>query len=30
MLDQVKTAIETKGAGSVQDLLNAGDTWVVD
>ena len=30
MVDQVKTAIETKGAGSVQDLLNAGDTWVVD
>ena len=30
MVDQVKSAIETKGNSSVQDLLNAGDTWVVD
>ena len=30
MVDQVKSAIKTKGTGSVQDLLNAGDTWVVE
>ena len=26
---QVDSAIKTKGAGKVQDLLNAGDTWKV-
>ena len=30
MVDQVKSAIKIKGTGSVQDLLNAGDTWVVE
>ena len=30
MVDQVKSAIETKGAGNVRDLLNAGDTWTID
>ncbi len=30
MVNQVKSSIETKGAGNVQDLLNAGDTWVVE
>ena len=29
MVAQVDTAIKAKGAGKVQDLLNAGDTWTV-
>ena len=29
MVDQIDLAKEKKGAGSVQDLLNAGDTWIV-
>jgi len=29
MVAQVDSAIKTKGAGMVQDLLNAGDTWKV-
>ena len=29
MVSQVKSAIKTKGAGKVQDLLNAGDIWTV-
>jgi hypothetical protein len=29
MLDQIDKAIKQKGIGSVQDLLDAGDTWVV-
>jgi len=29
MVAQVDSAIKTKGAGKVQDLLNAGDTWTV-
>ena len=29
MVAQVDSAIKTKGAGKVQDLLNAGDTWKV-
>ncbi len=29
MVEQINHAIEKKGAGSVQDILNAGDTWVV-
>jgi|TARA_B100000809_G_C15024258_1_gene489579 2-oxoglutarate ferredoxin oxidoreductase subunit beta len=30
MVNQVEMAKKIKGTGSVQDLLNAGDTWVVD
>ena len=30
MVDQINFAKEKKGTGSVQDLLNAGDTWKVD
>ena len=30
MVDQINFAREKKGTGSVQDLLNAGDTWKVD
>ena len=30
MVDQINSAKEKKGKGSVQGLLNAGDTWVVD
>ncbi len=29
MLDQIDKAVKQKGIGSVQDLLDAGDTWVV-
>ena len=29
MVDQIDFAKKKKGTGSVQDLLNAGDTWVV-
>ena len=29
MVSQVESAVKTKGAGKVQDLLNAGDTWTV-
>mgnify|MGYP001168016662 FL=1 len=29
MVSQVEYAVKTKGAGKVQDLLNAGDTWTV-
>ena len=29
MVSQVDAAIKTKGAGKVQDLLNAGDIWTV-
>ena len=29
MVSQVNAAIKTKGAGKVQDLLNAGDIWTV-
>ena len=29
MVAQVDSAIKAKGAGKVQDLLNAGDTWMV-
>ena len=28
-MDQVEHAKKVKGVGNVQDLLNAGDTWVV-
>tara|TARA_Y100001934_G_C12116457_1_gene661028 strand:- start:92 stop:907 length:816 start_codon:yes stop_codon:yes gene_type:complete len=30
MVDQINSAKEKKGTGSVQDLLNAGDTWKVE
>ena len=30
MVDQINFAKEKKGTGSVQDLLNAGDTWKVE
>jgi hypothetical protein len=30
MVDQINSAKEKKGKESVQGLLNAGDTWVVD
>ena len=30
MINQIDMAKKTKGSGTVQDLLNAGDTWVVD
>ena len=30
MVDQINFAKERKGTGSVQDLLNAGDTWKVN
>ncbi|MDP6089879.1 MAG: 2-oxoacid:ferredoxin oxidoreductase subunit beta, partial [Candidatus Marinimicrobia bacterium] len=30
MIDQVNRAKEIKGSVSVQDLLNTGDTWVVE
>ena len=30
MIDQIKKAKEIKGSVSVQDLLNTGDTWVVE
>jgi len=30
IVNQIELAIKTKGAGNVQDLLNSGDTWVVD
>ena len=30
MVDQIKKAKEIKGSVSVQDLLNTGDTWVVE
>ena len=29
MVSQVESAVKAKGAGKVQDLLNAGDTWTV-
>ena len=29
MVSQVECAVKVKGAGKVQDLLNAGDTWTV-
>ena len=29
MVSQVESAVKVKGAGKVQDLLNAGDTWTV-
>ena len=29
MVDQINFAKEKKGEASVQDLLNAGDTWTV-
>jgi len=29
MSDQIDKAVKQKGIGSVQDLLDAGDTWVV-
>ena len=29
IMDQVEHAKKVKGVGNVQDLLNAGDTWVV-
>jgi hypothetical protein len=29
MVDQIAFAKKKKGTSSVQDLLNAGDTWVV-
>ena len=29
MVSQVESAVKAKGAGNVQDLLNAGDTWTV-
>ena len=29
-LHEIKSAKEKRGKGSVQSLLNAGDTWVVD
>ena len=29
MVDQINFAIDKKGVGKVQDLLNAGDTWKV-
>ena len=30
MVNQINSAKEKKGTGSVQDLLNAGDTWKVE
>ena len=30
MMEQINNAIEKKGSTSVQDILNAGDTWVVE
>jgi len=30
IVNQIELAIKTKGPGNVQDLLNSGDTWVVD
>jgi hypothetical protein len=30
MVDQIEAAKKAKGPSKVQDLLNAGDTWVVD
>ena len=30
MVDQIESAKKAKGPSKVQDLLNAGDTWVVD
>ena len=30
MINQIEMAKKTKGSGTVQDLLNTGDTWVVD
>ena len=30
MVDQINAAIEMKGAESVQNMLNTGDTWVVE
>ena len=30
MVKQINTAIAKKGSSSVQDILNAGDTWVVE
>jgi 2-oxoglutarate ferredoxin oxidoreductase subunit beta len=30
MVEQINAAIEMKGAESVQNMLNAGDTWVVE
>jgi 2-oxoglutarate ferredoxin oxidoreductase subunit beta len=30
MFDQVEAAVEAKGAGDLNSLFNAGDTWVVD
>jgi hypothetical protein len=30
MLAQINKAVKQKGAGSVQDLLDAGDTWIVE
>lgn len=29
MVEQIELAVKTKGKGTVQELLNAGDTWVV-
>ena len=30
MVNQITAAKEAKGAASVQDLINAGDTWTVN
>ena len=30
MVAQLDLAIEKKPSGSIQDILNSGDTWVVD
>ncbi len=30
IVNQIDSAIKAKGPGNVQDLLNSGDTWVVD
>jgi 2-oxoglutarate ferredoxin oxidoreductase subunit beta len=30
MVNQIDAAKKMRGSGKVQDLLNAGDTWVVD
>jgi len=30
IVNQIESAIKAKGPGNVQDLLNSGDTWVVD
>jgi 2-oxoglutarate ferredoxin oxidoreductase subunit beta len=30
LASQISTAIETKGAGNLEKLINSGETWVIN